>query len=223
MDDCSPNLRAGEYRDWEIEASVDVSEEFDTPGGLTRSWNAGLGIAQRSGSDIAIVGNSDTVFTPGWDRGIVAALNQFHLVGPVTNAAGWGSPAQRVQNYIPGYQVSDDEERLGEASDQLLGFKAVELAPPKFQFGPQGVLVAVPEFINGFTMAARMETWQKHKFDADHYFNPAYPMTENEVELQLRWRWAGLRIGIAPSSFVFHYRSVSRGDQFLCEGAFRKA
>jgi len=222
VDDCSPNLQPGEYQGWAREAGVDVSYEFGSPGGLTRSWNEGLTIAALNQADIAVVGNSDTIFTPGWDRGIIAALNQFHLVGPVTNAAGWGSSMQRVQTFIPGYTVSDDEERLGEASDQLLGLAPIELMPTKFQFGKQGVTIEVPEFINGFTMAARMSTWQEHMF-GDYYFNPAYPMTENEVELQLRWRWAGLRIGIAPSSFVFHYRSVSRGDQFLCEGAYRKA
>jgi len=68
---------------------------------------------------------------------------------------------------------------------------------------------------------ARTKTWFEGAFDSKHVFDPSHPMTENELELQIRWGFAGRKTAVAASSFVFHYRSISRGDAYKCEGAFR--
>jgi hypothetical protein len=39
-------------------------------------------------------------------------------------------------------------------------------------------------------------------------------MTGNEDELQSRWRAKGMKFAAALGSFIFHYRSVSRGKKF---------
>jgi GT2 family glycosyltransferase len=72
-------------------------------------------------------------------------------------------------------------------------------------------------------MIAKGTTWLDYSYDAEHVFNPAHRMTENEVELQIRWASHGLRRAVVPSSFVFHYRGVSRGLQGEADGAYRVA
>ena len=71
-------------------------------------------------------------------------------------------------------------------------------------------------------MVARTRTWWSGAYDKDHVFDPSHPMTENEMELEMRWSMVGRRFAIAPGSFVFHYRSVSRGEGFATEGACRR-
>jgi GT2 family glycosyltransferase len=39
-------------------------------------------------------------------------------------------------------------------------------------------------------------------------------MTGNEDELQARWAKKGMKSGVVLSTFIFHYRSVSRGDKY---------
>jgi hypothetical protein len=67
----------------------------------------------------------------------------------------------------------------------------------------------MPEVVNGFTMAATVETWQAGSFDENHVFNPVYKQTENEMELQLRWGLLGWRTAVAVRSFVYHYKGES--------------
>ena len=69
-----------------------------------------------------------------------------------------------------------------------------------------------------------------HAYDAEHVFkprndvnsrghkNPTPLMTLQEYELQGRWHAAGLRSGVVLSSFVFHYRAVSRGEKKFGKG-----
>lgn len=62
--------------------------------------------------DYACCTNNDTVFTPGWDVTLRAALSRgFDLVGPVTNAPG-SEKAQDVSNFMPNDVLSDDESAL---------------------------------------------------------------------------------------------------------------
>lgn len=197
---------------------------FPDNGGLTRSWNHGLRLAAEGAFDFAVVTNSDVVFTPAWELPIVRALGSggaaaLDLAGPVTNAPGTES-AQDVRNYLPGYEPSDDPRELKRVADALYGGHPA---------------AAVPGAINGFCMAARTERWWAHAYDAGHVFrprndfdskgrrNPTPLMTLNEYELQARWREAGLRAGFCPGSFVFHYRSVSRGERYAGGQAYRRA
>jgi len=42
------------------------------------------------------------------------------------------------------------------------------------------------------------------------FFNPKDKMTRNEDELMGRWKKLGITSAVACSSFVFHYRGVTR-------------
>src|SRR5581483_4118575 len=71
------------------------------------------------------------------------------------------------------------------------------------------------EAVNGFFMMARTARWWEGRFDREHVFDPAphFALTGNEDELQRRFRAAGWRSVVSLCSFIFHYRSVTRGER----------
>jgi GT2 family glycosyltransferase len=186
---------------------------YTTHSGLTRSWNMGLRIGLKSGywgAKYTICGNSDIVFTPNWFQPMAHALEEYDLVGPVTNASGRVFQ-QNIKRFVPRYKLSDDPQQLAGTSNLLAS-----------QYS--GKLLRVSR-INGFFMMAKTATWWSLAHDEDHVFNPAWPMDNVAYDLQKLFRHAGKKIGLVPSSFILHYRSVSRGRRGLAgqcgRGAFR--
>lgn len=192
---------------------------FPEQGGYIRSLNTGLAILRRLDVPYVCCANSDLLFTPDWDVPLLAALDaDFALVGPVTNAPGT-EVQQDVSRYLKDYMLTDDAGVLATQAAQL---QQLSLPPQN------GTL-------NGFCLLAKTKTWWANRYDADHVFcprnekdsrgrrNPTPTMTLNEYELQRRWHAKGLRSGYCPQSFVFHYRSVTRGDRFKKPGWYRKS
>jgi len=193
---------------------------FDTSGGLTRSWNAGLTQAQTLGLDYAIAGNNDIVFTLRWQDEMLSALDRgYALVGPLSNAPGT-QPLQEVQRYCTNYQLTDHAEVLDQTAAELYRNHRGRVLEQK---------------INGFFQMAAMATWEAGKYDAIHYYCPSNPftsrglrnptplMTLNEDELQARWHRSGKRSAIVLSSFIFHYRAVSRGESYKRGNWYRQS
>lgn len=205
VDDCSPLYDQQPWDYWYQDMPMERSEHqhFAVNGGLTRSWNWGLQRARELGCKYAIAGNSDVLFTPGWYEGLMWHLEHgASLVGPVTNAPGWSnknSQRQNVRNFFPNYQVEDDADYCAKVATHVKQTYAIE----KF----------VEIDINGFFTMSTVDTWWKGAFDANHVFDPKNKMVGNEDELQARWRAKKMKCGFVPSSFVFHYRAVSRGDK----------
>jgi GT2 family glycosyltransferase len=223
VDDASDGVTDEQYADWARENGIQEFHRFPETGGMTRSWNYGVRVAHRIGAEYTVCGNADTVFSTGWVVGIVSALRDHDLAGPVTNASGWGTPRQNVKAYLPDY-VPDDST-IEQVAALLASKPTISLTPAQLAFGPNGngATLAMPEFLNGFCVVAKTSTWFAGAFDSQNVFDPSKINSENEVELEVRWMANRLRLALVPSSFVFHYRSVSRGDKFLCEGAFRPA
>lgn len=211
VDDASPYWEKQDWKIWLEGLPEDrvMVHRFPSNNGLTRSWNYGLNAAQKCGAEYAIAGNSDILFTPGWEHGLIKQLNSgYHLVGPVTNAPGHTNQGrQQVANYYPKYRVRDDPEYLSKVADYLRQTYTVNRV--------------IDSKINGFFLMSRTELWMAGKYDKTHVFNPANKMTKNEDELQGRWSRRKWRIGFVPGSFIFHYRAVSRGDRFKHHGWFR--
>ncbi len=66
--------------------------------------------------------------------------------------------------------------------------------------------------------------WWEGAHSPGNVFDPQYPLAGNEVDLQIRWEAMGLRVGLVPQSYIFHYRSVSRPEGLrgnLGAGAYR--
>lgn len=212
VDDASPYYPKQDWDAWRKGIPPDrlLFKHFDDNGGLTRSWNFGLTMARDMGIKYCVCSNSDILFTPGWEESLIYHLERgYHMLGPVTNAPGMtNSGQQRVQNFYPGYELDDGPEYLAQVSNYLKGKFPINIV--------HGV---VP--INGFFMIACTETWWSGAFDGEHVFNPGKRMTGNEDELQRRWHKKKRKTGFTPSSFIFHYRAVSRGDRFKHKGWFR--
>ena len=171
---------------------------FPTRGGVTRSWNWGLAKARAMGATYAVATNSDVLFAKGWFDGMRHALEHgWDYVGPLTNAPGPPNFAfQDVRFYNRCYAPQDTETALSETQCEL-----------RRRYPPDMVITAM---VNGFCQVAKTTTWWKHAYDAEHVFDPAFPMVGNEEEFQGRLRAKGGKTGVACTSFVFHYRSVTR-------------
>jgi GT2 family glycosyltransferase len=222
LDDASDGVTSESYAEWAKANGIAHAYRFDEAAGMTRSWNYGLNLAHNNGYEYSVCGNADTLFTVGWEVGIVEALETHDLAGPITNASGWGTPRQNVAAHVKDYEP--DDQTIQCIADAVSELPTVTLPGPMYDFHSGGCSVTVPEYLNGFCLVARTKTWFAGAFDRDAVFDPAKINSENEVELETRWAIGlGSRMALVPSSFVFHYRSVSRGDAFLCPGAFRPA
>lgn len=196
---------------------------FDTWGGLTRSWNKGLEIARSLGCEYAICGNNDILFPPMWYQGLLHALNNgYQIAGPVSNAAGISAyDSQQVWKYCQDYQLTDDLDYIASVQKKLLN---------------DFLGTVVDSKINGFFQMATVPTWWGGKFSENEVYKPKNDkdskgrrnktplMTLNEDELQGRWFKKGWKAAVCPSSFIFHYRAVTRGDNYKKQGGkwFRK-
>lgn len=175
---------------------------------LTRSWNKGIELALDHRCQVIVAGNSDLKFPPRWEEGLVEALDAgAGSAGPTTNAPGHRT-RQNVKLYHPNYKVKDSDAHIAAVSEYLLANHVGHT-----EKGP----------LNGFCIAAKAETWTAGAYSLPHaFFNPKYKMTRNEDELMGRWRKLGFTSVIACSSFVFHYRGVTRNPSGKNAGSGHK-
>jgi len=195
---------------------------FREKGGLTRSWNAGLREADELGLDYAVASNNDVIFSYQWYTGLLHALNNgYSLVGPLSNAPGVTAKGwQEIQRYMDSYALTDNLNEIDKVAAYL-------------RDSYLGKVVTSPG--NGFFMLAAMATWRAGKYDATDHFCPVNNimpsgklnhtplMTGNEDELQHRWQKLGLKSAVVPSSFIFHYRAVSRGEKYKKGAWYRQS
>lgn len=186
-----------------------VKYHFTDNDGLTRSWNCGLNYANTIKAKYTVCTNSDILFSPNWFEPLVDVLNDgITLVGPVTNAPGH-CPWQSVTNF--NVNVFDDKNSNIASISTML----------KKQYS--GYIQTTR--INGFFMMAKTEEWFANKFDTETVFNPKFKLVGNEDEFQTRLSLNNKKIAFVPSSYIFHYRSVSRGDKIaftpVSAGAYR--
>lgn len=198
-----------------------VVEHFKDPLGLTRSWNKGLEICADKQVDYAIAGNNDVIFPVRWYEGLVQLSElAFALVGPLSNAPGiTAKGAQEIAKFIPDYVLTDDPAIIDSYSLDLLNRFKGHYHVSK---------------VNGFFQFAAMKSWIAGKFDDNHFYRPANFFTStgvknptpyttlNEDELQARWEKKGMKSVVCLSSFIFHYRAVTRGDKYKRGQWFRQ-
>lgn len=177
---------------------------------LTATWNTGFQTALALPVDYVVAGNSDILFSPLWWEGLeYASQRGYHLVGPMTNTPGNTKP-QDVTRFVPDYTTEDKAGSIATTAARLATLKGL----------------IEPTLINGFFMWAKTEHWKEGQFAENQVFRPSNPqflngrrnptpyMTGNEDELQARWRTKGWKFGVACGSFIFHYRSVTRGVKY---------
>lgn len=192
VDDCSrdwPGERI--VRGWLPPGVPYLCQRYDHNGGLSRSWNAGLRLARMAGLEYAVCGNSDLVLSRGWWEPLHEALQSHHFAGPVTNAPGHVN-AQQVKRYIPDYTV--DDTLIDETGARC---RRIDRR------------WTIRTELNGFCFAGRVASF--FAVGDPEPFDPNIPMSGNETEFFKRSADLSMSCAIVPQSFVFHYRSVSRG------------
>lgn len=201
-DDATPAQRQGLWNTFQELLPEARIHRFSVRAGCTAAWNAGLRRAKDAGCEIAVITNDDVIFSPGWDLGLEEAIEtyRYQLVGPVTNAPGTANPElQQVKTYLPQYQPSDHPAAIANTASQLA--RLGDPSPRKSK-------------VNGFCMAATVKDWWAYAFDEQNVFNPTYRVEYSEDDYQKRGRVRGMEAAVCPGSFVFHYRSATRGEKF---------
>lgn len=196
VDDASPDWNT----DWEAELqalSARISiKRYDENEGLTRSWNYGVQLALDEGFPYIAAGNADLRFPLGWWEPLRDVLDHgTGFVGPLTNAPG-GDAFQDIRRYHTDY-VQDHEQSAIDELQQML------LAKPTRQ--------AKRSRLSGFLIAGSAEAFEAARFSEDDIYDPAYRMVGNEYQLQRLAAKRGITSRVALRSFVYHFRSVSRG------------
>jgi hypothetical protein len=208
IDDGSPDWSDIDWSKWPLEQMFRHHFRRNERN-LTRSWNYGLSLARTHGAEYAVAGNSDLIFPSGWFEPIAEVLSsgRLDLVGPATNAPG-PRRNQSVTRYLEAeeFVLSDEQRVIDKIAKRLRGRQ-------------KGVVVDSP--VNGFCMVARTKTWWLGKHSDSCVFHPQHKMTRNEDELIGRWKRRGLKCGIVPASYVFHFRGVSRDLKMNTQGALR--
>jgi GT2 family glycosyltransferase len=197
---------------------------FPSNGGLTRSWNRGIEIARERGYEYVACGNSDLLFGGEWPAAMFKAVDRrkYAFVGPVTNAPG-DQPRQDVRRYAlaSGFNPETHDQQFLDAMGRRMFLDYGGRVDP---FNP-----------NGFFLFGRTESWVTYAHDAEshRYFppsidvmpsgrrNPTPLMTGQEDWLNARVRSLGGRVGFCPGSYVFHFRSVTRGKAYAKGQAVR--
>lgn len=225
VDDASPDWDSYKLKLDALCSDLGVSDRlrvihFESSGKLTRSWNTGLRMATHLKLDYAIAGNNDIVFTPKWYAGLLHALNNgYDLVGPLSNAPGvTAKGVQEIRHYTDKYLLSDNPSTLNKIAEDIYTRHL-------------GKVIETP--INGFFQMAKVSSWVAGKYNKSDFYRPVNKftskgkvnrtplMTLNEDELQGRWRKLNMKSAVVCSSYIFHYRAVSRGDRYKKGDAFR--
>ena len=183
-----------------------VQHIFDENRGLTRSWNWGIKRAHDIKAEFVVVGNSDLLFPENWFAPVRKAFRHgWEFLGPLTNAPG-DRRKQKINRYVKDYELTDNPEYIKKLVDRL----------PKYS--SENV---IRERINGYCMIGRPKSWMAYGM----FNEKRHPMTHQESSFfrNVSRSGGGNNIGIAMHSFVFHYRSVSKGLKrgSLDEGNFR--
>lgn len=190
-----------------------IYHRFQRHAGLTRSWNYGLILAREMKAEYTICSNDDVLFAPNWYEGPAALLQDpsVGLVGPVTNAPGRSNRRQGIWKYVDDYTLSDTPEALADIATRLSRKYAIR----------DSLSVRT---LNGFCLMGRTKRWWEAAYDAHHVFNPSrrFALIRSEREIQSRIRGSRWRNVVSLRSFVFHYRSVTRGDEFKHGMWFRR-
>lgn len=144
-----------------------------------------MGIRAATGDIICLL-NNDTVVTPGWAEKLSAHLDEYSIVGPMTN---YVAGLQRAQT-----AAYDDDQSLNHAAEEWARDHTGD--------------VQEVNFVIGFCMM-----FKKSLFDELGDFDESmWPCSGEEIDFSLRARAAGHRVGIVKEVYIHHYGSATFKD-----------
>lgn len=141
------------------------------------------GIKEAKGSIICLL-NNDVIVTPGWDEMLIEALDDYSIVGPITN-------------YAAGMQRTDISPYAN--IPELYG-AAEAWAKENDEYGVQDA-----NFIIGFCMVFRKSLYD----EIGEFDESLWPCSGEEIDFCLRARQAGHKIGIVTACYVHHEGSFT--------------
>jgi len=151
--------------------------------GFPKAVNQGIREAK---GEIIVLLNNDVIVTPEWAEKLMAALDDFSIVGPVTN---YCAGLQKVQA-----EIYDDRDGLNKAAESWAE-----------SYGDE---IQEVNFVIGFCMAFR-----KSLFDEIGPFDESmWPCSGEEIDFCLRAREAGHSVAIAHDVYVHHEGSQTFND-----------
>jgi GT2 family glycosyltransferase/predicted SAM-dependent methyltransferase len=143
------------------------------------------GIAAAKG-DVIILLNNDVVVTPGWAEKLTDALEDFSIVGPLTN-------------YVAGFQRAE--------ADPYENREELDRAAKEISEEFQGEIKEV-NFVIGFCMAFKKSIWE----EIGPFDESLWPCSGEEIDFCFRARAKGYRVGIALDCYVHHEGSKTLSD-----------
>lgn len=211
---------------------------FPHRAGLTRSWNYAAILAQKFSIPFIVFGNSDLLFPKNWFLPIRKLLLEqvLHVCGPVTNAPGHRDhqlvvPYLEATSFHGFKNFTDDRQQIESIQSVLFSvhWSKGRLPPEAFPNDPVWYFLGplsdpelgLPTFhrqpINGFCFVSTLEAVQKAAYDlkANYFFCPDFPLIRNEDSFLGQVKRASMTYGFTPASYVFHYRSITRGPSGL--------
>jgi len=150
--------------------------------------NLGFSVAanqamKQAKGDVVVLLNNDCVVTPGWDDRLAKYLEEFSIVGPMTNYA---IGCQRVS--APMYE--DKEDLYVVAQDWGEKYKGQ---------------VQEVNWLIGFCMMFRRSLLD----DIGWLDDSMWPCTGEEIDFCMRARAAGHKVGVVKECYVHHHGSVT--------------
>ena len=153
---------------------------------IRNSSNLGFPVACNQGirkatGDIIVLLNNDVIVTPSWSEKLTPWLNEYSIVGPMTNyCAGY------QHTTLPAYENIDELN------------KNAEIFSEEFDGQIQDVT-----FVIGFCMA-----FKKSLYDEIGEFDESlWPCSGEEIDFCLRADAEGHKIGIVKDCYVHHFGS----------------
>lgn len=165
------------YRQEDINQKVTIVRN-ESNLGFPVAINQGIRAAT---GDVIIIQNNDTICTQGWASKLLAHLDTYSIVGPLTN---YCAGIQQVT--IPVYQ---DEKELNIQAAELANTHAGESQEANW--------------IIGFCMAFRKSLWE----EVGGFDESMWPCCGEEVDFCMKAKLAGHKIGIAQDTYIHHFGS----------------
>ena len=153
--------------------------------------NEGFPVAVNQGiraskGDVIILLNNDVIVTPGWAERLAFYLDEFSIVGPLTNYCGG---IQQME--IGCYENLDELNKEAEISAEECEGRVVEV-----------------NWVIGFCMVFKKSLFEKlGPFD-----DSIWPSCGEEIDFCFRARAAGHKIGIIFEVYVHHFGSQTFND-----------
>ncbi|OPX99510.1 MAG: putative glycosyltransferase EpsH [Syntrophorhabdus sp. PtaB.Bin047] len=161
--------------------------------GFPVAVNQGIRAAQ---GEIVCLLNNDVIVTPGWSEKLTAALDEFSIVGPMTNYVA-GIQKAHTANYTNKDELNDAAHEWA----QNVGDEVQEV-----------------NFVIGFCMA-----FKRALFDELGDFDESlWPCSGEEIDFCLSAREAGHRVGIVAGCYVHHegsqtFKAMDADYEAICK------